>query len=1032
MEKTHATLEKTYNPQAIESKWYQYWEKNDLFSPSGNGEPYCIMIPPPNVTGILHMGHAFQNSIIDALIRYQRMRGNNTLWQVGTDHAGISTQMVVERKLLAQNISRHDLGRDEFVNRVWEWKAESGGNITQQLRRLGASTDWSRERFTMDPGLSHAVQTVFIQLYREGLIYRGQKLVNWDPVLKTAISDLEVITEEESGSLWHISYPLADAIDSNITTANLKNTTDIDDQSGSTNATSTDSLVNLVVATTRPETMLGDVAVAVHPDDLRYKHLIGKQLKLPLCDRLIPIIADAYVDPTFGTGCVKITPAHDFNDYAIGERHNLPKINILTADAKINTNAPIAYQGLDRFAARKQILADLTAQGFLAKTEAHTLKIPRGDQTKAIIEPYLTNQWFVKIESLAKPAIAAVENGDINFVPENWTKTYFEWMRNIHDWCISRQLWWGHRIPAWYDANGNTYVGESDADVRAHYKLGANIELTQEEDVLDTWFSSALWPFSTLGWPEKTEFLNTFYPTNVLVTGFDIIFFWVARMIMFGLKFTGKVPFKTVYIHGLIQDHTGQKMSKSKGNVLDPIDMIDGISLEDLVAKRISGLMQPQMAKSIEQNTRKQFPDGIPSSGTDALRFTFYSLATTGRHIKFETSRLETYRNFCNKLWNASRYVLMNMGNVTVKSIPNELPVNSSPTATVSPVTDLNITSVNAAAVGAGNAETTVTAELSIADKWILSLWQQVKVDIIEHMEKYRFDLVAQDIYEFVWNEYCDWYLELSKPILFNQSSNYSVAELQGTRNTLVTVLEEILRVVHPFMPFITEEIWQLVAPYTNKISNSLIEHSFPLPDTTCINHSAEQDIAWLKTFTLAIRNIRGEMNISPGKLVPVLLRTSSTQELSIKNLNVNAKATTQELNIQKLNANTEAIANDAAMVANYATFLKTLAKIESISWLDSTSEVPQSATALVGNLQILIPLHGVIDIAAESARLMREINKITKDLAKTQVKLDNPDYLNKAPAEVVAKERLLAADLNKSLASLTASLQTISTGNIQ
>jgi valyl-tRNA synthetase len=738
-------VEKNFDPKTVEAKWCQVWEQGGYYAPNQNApkEPYCIMIPPPNVTGSLHMGHAFQDTIMDALIRYHRMAGNKTLWQVGTDHAGIATQMVVERQLKEKNLSRHDLGREKFVEAVWEWKHESGNTISQQLRRLGASVDWSRERFTMDETLSKAVQKVFIDLYKEGLIYRGQRLVNWDPVLHTAISDLEVMSEEEKGHLWHIRYPVAD-------------TNDV-----------------IIVATTRPETMLGDAAIAVNPEDPRYKHLIGKKVKLPLTDRSIPIIADEYADPEFGTGCVKITPAHDFNDYIVGERHQLPKINVLTSDAKINDNAPEKYRGLDRFVARDKIVADLETAGFLEKVEPHVLKVPRGDRSNAVIEPYLTDQWYVKVESLAKPAIKAVEDGSIKFIPENWSKTYFEWMHNIQDWCISRQLWWGHRIPAWYDMDGNIYVAADEATVRKEYNLAAAVRLKQDEDVLDTWFSSALWPFSTLGWPEQTKDFKEFYPTNVLVTGFDIIFFWVARMIMFGLKFTGEIPFKEIYIHGLIQDQNGQKMSKSKGNIIDPLDLIDGITLDKLIEKRTRGLMQPQMAKKIEQDTRKQFPDGIPPYGTDALRFTFCSLATTGRHLRFDLARLEGYRNFTTKLWNAARYVFMHIA-------------DADDTATICNVTD----------------------------QWILSRWQQVKQEYTNHFVGYRFDLAAQTIYDFIWNEYCDWYLELSKPYLNN--SNTENSETQSVRKTLKLVLSEVLQVLHPLMPFITEEIWQILQQLIN------------------------------------------------------------------------------------------------------------------------------------------------------------------------------------------------------------------------
>ncbi len=760
------------------------------------------MIPPPNVTGSLHMGHGFQQSIMDALTRYQRMRGKNTLWQVGTDHAGIATQMVVERQLQAENLTKHDLGREKFVDKVWEWKEQSGNTITRQMRRLGVSVDWARERFTMDEGLSAAVEEVFIRLYDEGLIYRGNRLVNWDPKLQTAISDLEVINEEEDGSFWYFRYPLANG-----------------DLTSDGNA-------YIVIATTRPETMLGDTALAVHPDDERYKNLIGKHVELPLCDRLIPIIADEYVDPEFGTGCVKITPAHDYNDYEIGKRHDLPLINILTNDAAINENAPSVYQGMDRFAARKQIIIDIEAAGLLEKIEPHKLKVPRGDRSGVVIEPYLTNQWYVAIEELAKPAIAAVENGDIEFVPKNWENTYFSWMRDIQDWCISRQLWWGHRIPAWYDNDGNIYVGHNETSVRKKYNLGAELELSQDSDVLDTWFSSALWTFSTLGWPQDTEELKTFHPTDVLVTGFDIIFFWVARMIMMTLKFTGQIPFRKVYITGLIRDSEGQKMSKSKGNVLDPIDLIDGIDIESLLIKQTDSMMQPQLAQKIEKATRKNYPDGIAAHGTDALRYTFYSLATTGRDINFDMGRMEGFRNFCNKIWNASRYVLMN----TEEQIPTKPELLS---------------------------------DYSQADLWIQSCFQTTLQKVEQGMETYRFDLVSQAIYDFFWNEYCDWYLELSKPVLWDDKA--SPAQQNATRYTLLNILEQSLRLAHPFLPFITEEIWQKVAPMLNIEGESIMLQPYPAQDNSVIDASVDAEIEWLKGVIIAIRNIRGEMNISPA-----------------------------------------------------------------------------------------------------------------------------------------------------------------------
>ena len=918
-------MEKTYDPQNIEQRWYETWEKNNYFAPSGQGEAYCIMIPPPNVTGSLHMGHAFQDTIMDALIRYHRMRGCNTLWQAGTDHAGIATQMVVERQLKQDNLTRHDLGRDAFIKKVWEWKSHSGGTITRQLRRMGASLDWSRERFTMDAGLSAAVQEVFVRLYDEGLIYRGKRLVNWDPVLHTAVSDLEVISEEENGHLWHMRYPLA---------------------SGEG---------HLVVATTRPETLLGDSAVAVHPEDERYRHLIGHMVKLPLTGREIPVIADEYVDKEFGTGCVKITPAHDFNDYAVGGRHGLAQINIFTIDARINDNAPAAYRGLDRYEARKRIVADLEAQGLLEKIENHKLMVPRGDRTNAVIEPLLTDQWYVKIEPLAKPAIAAVETGAIQFVPDNWKNTYYDWMKNIQDWCISRQIWWGHRIPAWYDESGNIYVARSEPEVRSKYQLPQALPLRQDEDVLDTWFSSALWPFSTLGWPAQTDALKTFYPTNVLVTGFDIIFFWVARMIMMGIKFTGKIPFHQVYIHGLVRDAHGQKMSKSKGNVLDPIDLIDGIDLESLVKKRTTGLMQPQMAPKIETATRKDFPDGIPAFGTDALRFTFAAMASTGRDINFDLARVEGYRNFCNKIWNAARYVFMN---------------------------------TQGEDCGAGTGDISLTT----ADHWINARLQQTAAAMQQAFAHYRLDLAAQAIYDFTWNEYCDWYLELCKPVLNDESS--SEALQRGTRKTLVTVLDSILRLAHPIMPFITEEIWQRVAPLTGNNGQTIMTQRYPEPDANLADSSAIQEMEWVKNFILGVRKIRGEMNLPPGKPLPVLLQNGA--------------------------------ANDRRLLAKHHLLLRTLAKTASIHWLDAGDSAPESAMALCGEMRILIPMAGLIDKGAELARLNKEIERRANELERSESKLQNPGFADRAPAEVVDKERQKAAELRSALDNLRAQREKI------
>jgi len=914
-------MEKHFDPNKIETKWYQTWEEQGYFKPqSPEADPYSIMIPPPNVTGSLHMGHAFQDTIMDTLIRYHRMKGCDTLWQPGTDHAGIATQMVVERQLAAQGLSRHDLGRDQFIDKIWEWKEESGGTITKQLRRMGASPDWSRERFTMDDGLSNAVKEVFVQLYEEGLIYRGKRLVNWDPILHTAVSDLEVISEEEQGNLWHMRYPLSDG-------------------SG-----------HLVVATTRPETMLGDQAVAVHPDDERYQHLIGKTITLPLVGREIPIIADDYVDLEFGTGCVKITPAHDFNDYEMGKRHNLPMLNIFTIDAAINEEAPEKYQGMDRYEARKQIVADLEALELMEDIKPHTLMVPRGDRSHAVIEPFLTDQWYVAVESLAKPAIDAVKNGDIEFVPKNWENTYFEWMNNIQDWCISRQIWWGHRIPAWYDDQGNVYVGRTEEEVRANNKIAADTKLKQDEDVLDTWFSSALWTFSTLGWPDKTPELEKFHPTSVLVTGFDIIFFWVARMIMMGLKFTGEVPFKQIYVHGLVRDGEGQKMSKSKGNVLDPIDLIDGIELEELVKKRTYGMMQPEKAAKIEKATRKQFADGIPAFGTDALRFTFASLASTGRDIRFDMNRAEGYRNFCNKLWNATRYVLMN--------------------------TEGYDTGV----------DESLEVELSLADRWITSRLQEVETEVAKHFESYRFDLAANTLYEFTWNEYCDWYLELAKPVLNGDSSD---AAKRGTRKTLVRVLEALLRLLHPIIPFITEEAWQAVAPLAGKQSDTIMLEAFPQADSSIIDNNAVAELNWVKQFIIGVRKIRSEMDIAPSKALPVLLTGLKEQ--------------------------------DSNWLENNRVFLQVLAKLESIEVLENESDAPESAVALVGEMKVLIPMAGLIDKEAELNRLEKEINKLQGEIKRLTGKLSNEGFIAKAPEAVVAKEREKLSDYETALQNLEA-----------
>jgi len=917
-------MEKSYDPHAIETALYQRWESQGYFAPQGSGDPYCIMIPPPNVTGSLHMGHGFQETIIDALIRYQRMQGRNTLWQVGTDHAGIATQMVVERQLLGEGVNRKELGREKFLERVWQWKEESGSTITQQLRRMGASMDWTRERFTMDPGLSKAVEEVFIQLYDEGLIYRGNRLVNWDCKLLTAISDLEVISEEENGSFWFFRYPLLNG------------------------ATTADGKTYITIATTRPETLLGDSAIAVHPDDDRFKHLIGKQVQLPLCGRNIPIIADTYVDPEFGTGCVKITPAHDFNDYEVGQRHGLPLINILTKEGTINDNAPAAYQGLDRFECRKQLVRDLESLGLLEKIQDHKLKVPRGDRTGVVVEPYLTQQWYVAIKELAAPAIAAVENGAIEFVPKNWENTYFSWMRDIQDWCISRQLWWGHRIPAWYDAQGNIYVGRNEAEVRSKYQLAAELPLHQDEDVLDTWFSSALWTFSTLGWPEDTQELRTFHPTDVLVTGFDIIFFWVARMIMLTLKFTGQVPFKKVYIHGLIRDGEGQKMSKSKGNVLDPIDLIDGIDLESLVRKRTDSLMQPQMAAKIDKATRKQFPDGITAHGTDALRYTYYSLASTGRDINFDMGRMEGYRNFCNKIWNAARYVFMN-------------------------AEEQHVT------------RPTDVSHYSRADLWIQARFQVALQKVNENFANYRFDLVSQAVYDFFWNEYCDWYLELSKPILWD--ANASDANKNAARYTLLSVLEQSLRLAHPLIPFITEEIWQKAAPMLGITGATIMLQPYPQADNTLTSSALDTEIEWVKTVILALRNIRGELNISPALTLPVLFSKGSVQ--------------------------------DQTFMESNRHYLVKLAKLESLVWLDDAATAPPSAMQLAGDMEIRVPLAGLINVQAEQTRLTKEIEKLQLEISKINNQLSNTKFVDNAPPAVVAKERERLSNSSSSITQL-------------
>jgi len=914
-------MDKGYSPRDIESRLYATWEASGWFAPAGSGAPYCIMIPPPNVTGTLHMGHAFQHTLMDALTRFHRMEGDRALWQPGTDHAGIATQMVVERQLNAAGQSRQDLGRERFLERVWAWKEQSGGTISNQMRRLGNSVDWSRERFTMDEGLSAAVTEVFVRLHEKGLIYRGQRLVNWDPVLHTALSDLEVVAEAEAGSLWHLRYPLADG-------------------SG-----------HLVVATTRPETMLGDTAVAVHPEDERYRHLVGREIRLPLADRAIPIIADEYVDPAFGSGCVKITPAHDFNDSEIGRRHGLAVINVLTAEAAMNDAVPPAYRGLDRFEARKRVVADLEAAGLLEKVEPHTLPVPRGDRSGAVLEPWLTDQWYVRIAPLAEPAIKAVEDGRIRFVPDNWAKTYFQWMRNIQDWCISRQLWWGHRIPAWYDETGHVFVARTEAEALAaaakHH--GRDVPLTRDEDVLDTWFSSALWPFSTLGWPQKTPELARFYPSSVLVTGFDIIFFWVARMIMMGLEFMGDVPFREVYITGLIRDEHGQKMSKSKGNIIDPLDLIDGIDLEALLAKRTTGLMQPQMKAAIEKATRKQFPQGIPAYGTDALRFTFASLATMGRDIRFDLGRVEGYRNFCNKIWNAARFVLMN-------------------------------TEPHAADTAAGD------VEYAVADRWIRGRLGVAVGEVRKALEGYRFDLAAQAAYEFVWYEFCDWYLEIAKAAL--QSPDVSPAAKRGTRRTLVEVLEAALRLLHPLMPFITEEIWQRVAPLAGRAGPSIMLESYPRPADFPTDADADRQVAVFKAVVLGIRQIRGELDVPHSRATPVFVRSDRD--------------------------------GDSAALAALAPAIARVANLESLTAIASEADLPPCAIAIVDGVSVLAPFARLVDdVSAEIARLDKRRAKAGQERDRCAAKLGNANFVANAPPEVVAQEQARIAEFERQLAQL-------------
>ncbi|MFD1297348.1 valine--tRNA ligase [Lysobacter gummosus] len=914
------SLAPSYDPKQFETRLYEQWESSGVFKPRGEGQPYTILLPPPNVTGTLHMGHAFQHTLQDALIRYYRMRGYDTLWQMGTDHAGIATEMVVARNLGAEGLTRDGLGRDGFIEKVWQWKRQSGDTIERQMRRLGTSGDWSRSVFTMDPIASTAVVEAFVRMHEQGLIYRGQRLVNWDPVLKTAISDLEVVNEEEDGFLWSIAYPLSD---------------------GST---------TLTVATTRPETMLGDTAVMVHPDDERYQHLIGKTVTLPLSAREIPVIADAYVDREFGTGVVKVTPAHDFNDYAVGQRHSLPMINIFTPEAKVNDNAPAKYVGLDRYEARKVVLADLEAEGLLVETKPHKLQVPRGDRTNQVIEPYLTDQWFVQMDGLAKRGLELVENGDVRFVPPNWINTYRHWMENIQDWCISRQLWWGHRIPAWYDAQGNIFVGRDEADARARGGIGADVALHQDNDVLETWFSSGLWPFSTMGWPDQAAMaergFERFVPSSVLVTGFDIIFFWVARMIMLTDHFTGQIPFKDVYITGLVRDKDGQKMSKSKGNVLDPIDLVDGITLDELVGKRTTGLMNPKQAEKIEKATRKEFPEGIPAFGADALRFTISALATHGRDIKFDLGRAEGYKNFCNKLWNATRFVLMNTEDASFSGVPQ-------------PTTD--------------------------TERWILAQLAKTATEAEAHFASYRFDLLAQSLYEFAWNAFCDWFVELSKPALQGEDQ----AAANTTRHTLLYVLERLLSLLHPLIPFVTEELWQQVAPKLGVAETTVMLRPYPQASEFTGDYAqAEADVEWLKAMVSALRKVRSELNVKPSDFVTLLLCKGD--------------------------------ASDRTRVERFASQLKFLNRIDRIEFIDDGAPTPPAAPAVVGELTLLVPLPAD-KLDAERGRLDKEIKRVEGEIGKSKGKLASDTFVQNAPPAVVEQERKRLVDWNVQLEGLTA-----------